>query len=153
MNRCRHLGLVLVPLVALGAPVTPPPTTGRIVDITETAEGQDLAAVGAARSTARGVPASASQMRVWELAPGEYLVGKSLPDNLRTSVVTGPGGRTSVNISYDVGWPVDAAATRASSMATTASPSWVWLGQACFSRLSNTFGWLDSCYVQHGMVG
>ena len=153
-RRFIRSAVVVAALVGLALPTGVQAGSPGPIDITSTARGQELATTGAARSTARGVRAAASDVRVWQLAPGEFLLGKALPANLRTSTVTAANGQTTIDVSYDVGMTLGALAPRSQAVQSAAakSPSWLWLNQACFSRISNYYGWLDSCYVEHGMI-
>lgn len=116
-------------------------------------EGRELAQTGAARITAEGIPTSASAVSVWSLGAGEYLVAQQMPTNFSTSTTQNPDGSAKVEVQFEVRATAGTPGAGTLATAATSSPSWAWLNQGCFARFSNTWGWLDSCYVLHKLVG
>lgn len=146
-------GLLLVAALAVPAGAAAdggPPAT----EITATRQGRELVAAASRRRDPTGRVDPARLLRAWRLAPGEYLVAERLPAGLRTRTVRGAGGRTTVEVRFEV---EAVAARRAAGVPgrrlAAAAPQWTWLDQACFTRISNTSGWLDSCYVIHRLTG
>ncbi len=143
--------LLAVVAAAVPAAVAAPPD--RPVEVTGTARGRAVAVEAAGRHRALGVPARADRLRVWRLPDGSFLVGERLPDNLRTSTREHDDGSIDLDLSFDVGDDGGGPRTAALDGAVTAaSPTWQWREQACFSRLGNAAGWLDSCYALHKLV-
>jgi hypothetical protein len=144
------MGLTLAsPALAVARPPDSSP-----VDVTMTATGRRLATQVAARHSAHGVATQRSDLRVWRVAPGDYVAGRSLPDNVRTGTTVLADGRTELWMTYDTDVPTPPTARQ--ELATAAGPAaiaWSWVAQGCFSRIQNTFGWLDSCYAIHRLTG
>jgi hypothetical protein len=128
------------------AAAKPPP--GAPIEITDSSSGVRLATEAADRQAALGQRIDSADLHVWRLGPGDYLVGKSMPRNLVTSTTTNSDGQTELAFSYDVDSRSSMAPVAAANLAPDAAvtASWKFVAQACFSRLSNGYGWLDSCY-------
>jgi hypothetical protein len=140
--------VLLSPALAVARPPRNSP-----VDVTATAIGRRLADQAAARHSAHGVATRRSDLRVWRVAPGDYVVGRSLPDNLRTGTTVHADGRTESWMTYDTEVPTPPTTTAPTAAAGLQTIAWTWRAQACFSRIQNTFGWLDSCYAIHKLTG
>jgi hypothetical protein len=150
----RALSLLVSVVFAMGLPSL---AAGRsptgLVEVTDSRAGQDLAAEAAARQSTLGERVDAGDLRVWRIAPGDYLVGKTKPRNLAFGSVTGPAGKIEPTFSFDVGARVSNSPHARSAALATASPSWVWVNQGCFTRISNIYGWLDSCFKLLRLAG
>lgn len=124
----------------------------RPLEVTSTVVGKSIAASTVRQFKLVGHSVSDQDLHVWELIPGEWLIGEALPENLHLQQVQGPQGPT-VNVTYEVGRSLGSARSSSASVVAAASgPSWIWLDQFCFARLSSLYGWLMPCYVEHGMV-
>jgi hypothetical protein len=129
------------------------PAGGRPLEITETPRGRALAQEVAARHSGLGLRTTAGQLKVWRIGADDYLVGRSLPDELVTTGTRRPDGSTDIRLSYAVGARdiVDRpgrAATRSG-----VAPSWSLKRRACFSRLGSEYwGFVDSCYVIEQLI-
>ena len=152
MRPTYAIGLaVLISASSLALPVIVvghhPPSPG-LVEVTASAAAGRLAREAAARHSVRGGQVTAADLRVWRIAPGDYIVGKSMPRNLETSSVSKGEGKTELTMTYDIGAAARAPSGPARNLAGSAaiSASWGFVAQGCFSRISNAYGWLDSCY-------
>jgi hypothetical protein len=140
------LSLVLPALATAHRPSGPP------AEITQTVTGRQLATDVAGRHASLGVRVRADDLRVWRLGPGDYLIGKSMPRNLRTSTQATSDGSIELSISFDT----EPAQIREISQATSAgtvAASWSWRSQGCFTRRQTSFGYIDSCYAIHKLTG
>lgn len=149
----RALPLLMSIVFAMGLPSL---AAGRSptgpVEITDSRAGQELAAEAAARQSRLGERVAAGDLRVWRIAPGDYIVGKTKPRNLAFGTATGAAGGIERTFSFDVG--ARASTSRAESeVLAAASPSWVWVSQGCFTRKHNSYGWLDSCFKLLRLAG
>jgi len=154
-SRSTH-AFAFIAALAIVTSVGPPADASHArtpMEITATAKGRELARQGATRHTALGVARKASNLKVWQLAGGDYLVGTRLPENLATSTTHNPDGSVVLEVSYDVG-AEDRGLPKIASLdgLTAAVPTWAWRDQDCFSRIGNAAGWLDSCYALHKLV-
>jgi hypothetical protein len=119
------------------------------VDITESDIGRRLAGEAAERQSSRR-HVQAGHLRVWRLGPGDYLIGDAWPKKFKSEVSAEATGLTTVSMSYEVGSPPSNPEARSSSDAASVSAAtWSYVSGACFTRLQNAFGWLDSCYQVH----
>ena len=146
------LALVLCALLASPAAAAahePPPVT----EITATRAGRELAAAAAERRAAAGQPVPASSLRVWRLAAGDYFIAERLPENFSTTVRSWPDGRTSLDVSFDIGGRVPSAEAALELQAAATVPTWGWLNSGCFDRRNNAYGWIDPCFSIHGLFG
>ena len=117
------------------------------LDVSATAKGRELAAAAAARPSKHGFRVDASDLRVWVLGPGDYLVATSLPKNLKTTTETNAEGQITFGLSYDIdARPDRRQVPRPAPAAVATSPAWTYVSQACFHRVGSLYGWLDSCY-------
>lgn len=155
------VGLSALAVSALvGAPnvvAGPAGSGGAIVDITSTSIGAKIALQGAARIAAKGIPTDASSVHVWQIAAGEYLVADHFPTGFKTMTTHASDGSTRVAVEFQVSATISsqsrAGVADTSETATAQSVSWAWLNQFCFTRLSNAWGWLDTCYITHYLAG
>jgi hypothetical protein len=123
-----------------------------IREVTRTAAGRAMVDRAAARHRAIGVVSSIADLHAWRLGPGDYLVGPYLPAGLETTLARAPHGGIRVGLSYQVSVASEAPAH--GRLAATASPTWAWRAQACFSRIGDSFfGYIDACYLIHRLVG
>ncbi|MDF2732047.1 MAG: hypothetical protein K0S92_677 [Desertimonas sp.] len=134
--------LAAVPVAAADAP-------GRPVDVTETPLGRMLAAEAGERHRTLNASNGAQKLRVWRVGPGDHVVGDGLPANLATPTRTLPDGRVRLELRFDTA----ALTRRAATTTATTTPRWSPVGGTCFSRVSTTWGWLDSCYKMHRLIG
>ncbi len=136
------LCLATVPAAAGDGPNRP-------VDVTDTIQGRRLAEDAAERHRRLDPSARGTRLRVWRVGPGDHVIGERLPANLKTSTSEGADGRIRVELSFDTG-----AWRRGSQRVTAAAgPRWSLVSGTCFSRIQNTWGWLDSCYKIHRLTG
>lgn len=145
--------LMLVPLLPAWTGAAPAfGFEARPLEVTRTAGGQRIVASAVEQLRLVRPNAASEVLRVWELMPGEWLIGEALPENLRVEPVIGPDGPTA-DISFTVGRSLPVTPPDpAPAVASASGPSWIWLEQRCFARLSSLYGWLLPCYVEHGMV-
>jgi hypothetical protein len=136
-----------LPSLAAGRSPTGP------VEVTDSKAGQELAAEAAARQSRLGARVAASDLRVWRVAPGDYVVGKTKPRNLAFGMMTGAAGGIERTFSFDVGARVSTSLEAGSTALAAAAPSWVWVSQGCFTRKHNIYGWLDSCFKLLRLAG
>jgi hypothetical protein len=144
----------MLPLLLIAAIIPTPAATARagVHEITATARGRALLAEAAERGRELGTRARTSALRVWELRPGDYFLAKRLPLNLRLEVQRDQTNGAWLSV---VSFDVTAQAPRArvaSAQIAAAGPSWWWLDEYCFARMTTTAGWIDSCYNLYGMV-
>ncbi len=115
-------------------------TPGSATDISDSALGRSLAQQAADHYARLGVPRQ--PLRVWRDARG-YVIAPLGTEFAPTSVAL-PDGTATVSSA-----PTTSSvrvARMAAPAATTASGSWSLAGQACFSRITDTWTWLDHCY-------
>lgn len=120
------------------------------LEVTETAVGRRLAAEAGERHRALGGRVSDGRLRVWRVGPGDHVVGETLPARLETAIRRLPDGRAELELRYEAQAPATTGRARPAALAT---PRWTLINQACFSRVSNSFGWLDSCFKMHRLSG
>jgi len=153
--RSRRLlaAVVLVSGLSLVLPAlaTARPPSGSPAEITQTATGRRLATDVAGRHARLGVPVRADELRVWRLGPGDYLIGTSMPRNLRTSAVATADGAIELSMAFDTE-PLRSQSISSTTSAGTQA-AWRWVSQGCFSRIQNVFGYIDSCYAVHRLTG
>ena len=124
------------------------PSAGQVADVTATPTGRSLAAQALTRWQGHKWDTSAIQPRhVLKVGDGDYLIASFLPTNLKMDTGQTTSAGVSPTVTFDVS--AEAAPSTAGPMAPATSAQWVWIGQNCFSRMSNGYGWLDSCYVMH----
>ena len=75
---------------------------GRPTEITGTARGQELVRHAAQQFADRGLGSDVRSLHVWEVGPGEHVVGRSLPANFSSLISTDREGRTQVELRYDL---------------------------------------------------
>lgn len=145
-SRRLLLSLVIAGYVAAFAPIAQatPPAAGP-VDVTASTEGRALATQALSRWQDHHW--TAQPQAVLKVGDGEYMIASFQPTNLRLATVTAPSGFVTTSVSFDVAADDPTTGVTAAAAGTTAQ--WVWIGQNCFSRMSNVNGWLDSCYVMH----
>lgn len=157
-------GIVVLALVAaMSPPASAAASDPGFPDITATAKGQELAAAASIRQAALGARTSVSDLRVWQLGVDDFFVADRLPVNLSTSTSTDAANESVKVITFDVTGVISSVRQVSSARVmgsasveklSALSASWAWLDQYCFSRMgSDSLGYLDSCYVLHGMVG
>ena len=124
-----------------------------VVDVTTTSKGRELANTVAVRHSNLGVPTTPADLKVWRLG-SEFLIGKRLPENFKTTVAKSADGSTSIEMSFDVGVPgAVGRSTRTNDGAVAAGPYWKWLDQDCFTRMGSTlYGFLDACFALHRLA-
>jgi hypothetical protein len=148
--------LVLVALVSgssLALPVTAAakPPVGP-VEITNTATGQRLATETAERQSWRH-HVQAADLRVWRLRPDDYLIGTEWPRHFKSEMLTDASGISTISMSFDVGSRTSASHSRIGTDGGSVQAAWSYINGACFTRLQNAYGWLDSCYQVHKLTG
>ena len=137
------IALLGAPMVVRAAGPGGPPR-----DVTDTPAGRRLVSEAAERHAALGARGGQARLRAWRIAPGEFVVADALPANFATTTRTLPDGKVAVDIRFDTE-PLQVRQTAAA----TASPRWVQTGGTCFSRIGNTWGFVDSCYKTHRLSG
>jgi hypothetical protein len=147
--------LVLVMLLAGSSLLLPALAAAKLpagpAEITNTATGVRLAKEAAERQSSRR-PVHADDLRVWRLGPGDYLIGDEWPQHFKSDQVTDASGMTTVSMSYDVGSRLSVATSRFATDGGSVHAAWSFISGACFTRLQNAFGWLDSCYQLHKLT-
>lgn len=137
--------LSLPTLAAAKPPIAP-------VDITSSDVGRRLAGEVAERQSSRR-HVQAAHLHVWRIGPGDYLVGDAWPKKFKSEVAAEATGLTTVSMSYEVGSPPNSReARRTSGAASVSAATWSYVSGACFTRIQNAFGWLDSCYQVHKLT-
>ncbi|MCI0345087.1 MAG: hypothetical protein L0221_06510 [Chloroflexi bacterium] len=128
---------------------------GKPVDITGTTRGAELVQGAAPKFVDQGIAVDSARLRAWEIRPGEYVVGETLPRNLAARVTTPPDGRKRAELTFDVGIPAEPDAGRVASAdgLLAATPTWSPIGQSCFQWIGNGAGELLSCYKLRKLVG
>jgi hypothetical protein len=128
LRRCiaRVVAVVVMAVVVAGAA---PPAVPGFTDISQTALGRSIARQAAARLAA--------------LAAGDLVVLRDA-----SGFTVGPRGAGYVALG-GVATPVTVG--RAISVAG-GGPSWSPVAGQCFSRISDTFAWLDHCYVLYRLA-
>lgn len=157
MSRQSRLGTVAIMTLFL-ATLGPssvgaaPPTGGAsalpggAMDITGTARGKRLIAKAADRYAANG--AKAQPLRAIE-DDGGILIA---PENTRfgTVEVTLAGGQKGIALApLTPDAPAPQTGARAGDIGASAGPTWTFQGNQCFSRISDTWSWLDHCYYMY----
>jgi hypothetical protein len=134
-----------LPAFAAGMPPVGP------AEITNTPTGQRLAKQTAERQSSR-LHAQTANLRVWRLGPDDYLIGTEWPRQFKSEMLTDASGMTTISMSYDVGGRPSASNSRITDGGSVQA-AWSYISGACFTRLQNAYGWLDSCYQVHKLTG
>jgi hypothetical protein len=145
----------LVPLLLAAAIVPVPGATARpsYTEITHTSKGRALVAEQAERARQSGRVAPSERLRVWELGIGDHFIAERLPLNFSVHLVRDEAtGVTSRQVRFDVEGRLRAPQTASLHATAAGSPSWLWLDQYCFHLVGNSWGYIDPCYLLHGMV-
>ncbi len=156
MRGYLRTGLIVTAVAAVLAASAPGAVArdpGQPEDVTGTSRGRALAREAALRHAHLGVPTPAGSLRVWRVADGGYVVGRTLPDAFDSTTTEQQDGSVRLELRYDVGRKATGQATsERAAVAGAAIPTWAWREQGCFSRMGNAAGWLDSCYAIHKLV-
>ena len=155
MTRTRTRGAVLLALAIGAVGLTGPAQAGRPNpgprDITSTIRGQELARTAAVRFEAQSEPTDQAELRVVQIAAGDYVVYPSwLSTPVASTIATADGGHDFVT-SVDVGsarafGSVDGPRVASAGGAVAAGPIAILWSHGCFARLENSNGWFDTCF-------
>jgi hypothetical protein len=153
--RTRAAAVIAILLISLPGTTSASSPAGSARDITQTARGQQLTAEAAARYTSDGVPTSAADLVVLELADGQPLVAPAaLAKDIAISVGTGAAERSaSATVgqqltrrgSLDGGRGTTAPNQTVAPGAAAAAPYWTIRESRCFSLYVDSARF-DNCY-------
>ena len=134
-----------------------PPLVASLVPANVTATSAGLAAAAAAgrRFAGLGAAWSPQALEVWTDAAGVLVAPRGTTFD-RSPWVDGRGrvGTVLVPRTPRLAVPPPVAVARPAPRARAASgPAWRWVAQACFSRSSDVWSWLDHCYQLYGATG
>jgi len=156
-RKSRYLGAVAAVVGLVVVATTPGARAhglhGRPTEITGTARGQELVRHAAQQFADRGLAPDVRSLHVWEVGPGEHVVGRSLPANFSSSITTDRQGRTHVELRYDIAARADPQAGRLAGTGIAATPQWTQIAGECFAWLHNVAGEMLPCYKLRKLVG
>lgn len=135
----------------------PPPLVASLApaDVSASSAGLAVAAAAARRFATMGPGGPPPALEVWTDAAGVLVAPRGTTfdrrawtdDRGRVGIVLVPQTpRLAMSPPVAIARPVD-------RVRGTAGPAWRWLGQACFSRTSDLWTWLDHCYQLYGATG
>jgi hypothetical protein len=131
-------------MLAVLATLTPTASAGSPSpkEVTDTGKAKAMREEASGRFTAQGVDTAGSELHVWELAEGDYLIGEFLPASL-----TYDRDEFSFDVTAGPGDPLEGLVASAdATLFTAAAAYWSKKSSGCFARVDNGHGYLDSCY-------
>lgn len=132
------------------SPVVAAAAAGRVVEITGSRAAASLAQAAAVRYRDYGVTVKPTDLRVWQDEDGYVLVPVGTPTIMLST--TRPDGSVAVEIAPTTERmpPVTSPSTAMlASITPAAAPYWALVATQCFTRISDTWSWLDHCYQMY----
>lgn len=115
-------------------------------DVTATPVGRALVTEATERFRRAGVATRSDDLRVYELGPGDHLIG---PADTVVHVERTDRGEVSEITTSEPMTTADAPTLATSDIILAAAPYWGLVGSYCWARTTKTGGWMDTCYHKH----
>lgn len=135
----------------------PPPlvASAQPVDVSATSAGLTVAAAAGRRFAAMGPGGSSTALEVWTDAAGVLVVPRGTAfDRQAWTDGRGRKGLVLVPRTARIASAASVSAARPVPRVRAATgPAWRWMAQACFSRSSDVWSWLDHCYQLYSAIG
>jgi hypothetical protein len=134
-NRVKRIGpWASVLLLGASLLIAVPTAVAANPNLSATADGQRMTSEASARYTGKGIATKASDLAVYRLADGSFLVVPTGTQRAGDGVTT-------------------ASQSSASSGFAALASGWQLQDSACFSRYTQSRGWMDTCYHHHKLFG